>query len=368
MLNKSLIILLSFFSFSLFGQGINWKSVPGEKFILGETGLTLERSGYGDLGPGETAESDREDKYLYWGHEVVLDDFEMSEYEITVWQFRNFINETNYKYSFYLERNKHIWDLFEDDDQGIQYISFFDMLAYTQYLSLKTGENIRLCTEAEWELATKGNTQNRYPWGSDFKYVVDPNYKIKDLNRRSFNSIYLFEEDVSLYGIKGMFGGVATTLDVYSEDYFTRSAYYNPLNLEGSKAFLTLRGGADYVYDNEGLGILRKRKHEFAGRGSGQIRLVKTREETIFNKGQIDEATLQLGVASAEFNKVEVYKHPTLDSDVIEILERTEGVFTLYKTTKKEILYEQDDYWYFVAVDRTQNGKKLSETYLGWVK
>ena len=44
-------------------------------------------------------------------------------------------------------------------------ISYNDALAYATWLANKTGLKVNVATEAQWELAAKGTTQKKYPWG-----------------------------------------------------------------------------------------------------------------------------------------------------------------------------------------------------------
>ena len=47
-------------------------------------------------------------------------------------------------------------------------VSHTDATAFAAWLSLKTGENWRLPTEAEWEKAARGVYGRRFPWGDEF--------------------------------------------------------------------------------------------------------------------------------------------------------------------------------------------------------
>ena len=47
-------------------------------------------------------------------------------------------------------------------------VSRGDAEAYARWLSLRTGENWRLPTEAEWEKAARGSDGRRFPWGDAY--------------------------------------------------------------------------------------------------------------------------------------------------------------------------------------------------------
>src|SRR6476646_9722880 len=53
-------------------------------------------------------------------------------------------------------------------EQPVVAVSWFDAIKYCEWLSLSTGLNYRLPTEAEWERAARGGIENQlYPWGED---------------------------------------------------------------------------------------------------------------------------------------------------------------------------------------------------------
>lgn len=101
-------------------------------------------------------------------HRVWVDAFEMAT-----------VCVTNRMYRCFLEATAHpppgAWDdpLFNDPEQPVVAVSWFDANAYCEWLSRLTGHTYRLPTEAEWERAARGNLERSvYPWGDDFPEAV----------------------------------------------------------------------------------------------------------------------------------------------------------------------------------------------------
>lgn len=111
--------------------------------------------------------------------------FALSRDEISVGQFRTFIDDSNYTTdaekagvsSIYDERtgriiNRHGVTWREDylgeraaDDLPVVHVSWNDAKAYVKWLSARTGKFYRLPSEAEFEYALRAGSTTRYPWG-----------------------------------------------------------------------------------------------------------------------------------------------------------------------------------------------------------
>ena len=142
-------------------------SIPGGTFRMGD----LSGEGDDDERPA---------------HTVTVPAFMMGKYEVTVGQFRRFVEATEYRTD--AERNadgnegcyidtSDGWDwtwgrswqnpgYAIDHKQPVVCVSWNDAQAFIEWLTEKTGESYRLPSEAEWEYAARAGSTTKYHFGN----------------------------------------------------------------------------------------------------------------------------------------------------------------------------------------------------------
>jgi len=185
-------------------------------------------------------------------HMVKLDAFYIDIYEVTIGQFKEFVNQTRYNFN----RWNDVADFSATDVHPIVYVTWADAEAYAKWAGK------RLPTEAEWEYAARGGlTSKRYPWGDELSRN-NANYEGVEGNDqwdRETAPVGSFLPNG--YRVYDMAGNVwEWCADWYSKDYYSQSSTQNP---KGPKAgqYRVLRGGSwsDHEY---GLRVAYRYEYE----------------------------------------------------------------------------------------------------------
>jgi formylglycine-generating enzyme required for sulfatase activity len=205
-------------------------------------------------------------------HRVCVDDFYIGKYEMTVGEFRSFVNETGYRTEAEKQDGCHSWvgdgtekkikDHYwgntgfpQTDRDPVVCVSWNDAYAYIQWLNKKESRNYRFLTEAEWEYAARsGGKKYQYSWGNG-----EPSGNIADesaLKELSALSIWKGYRDGYAYtapagsfkanelGIYDMSGNVYEWVADWQEDnYYENGPVNNPGGPDRGEHKI-LRGGA----------------------------------------------------------------------------------------------------------------------------
>jgi len=191
-------------------------------------------------------------------HTVCVDGFWIGKYEVTVGQWKRFVEETGYS-----GIRMNIWhcsgmsdpdNFSQGDNHPVVCVSWYDAKAFAKWLSEKTGLNFRLPTEAEWEYACRGGGKKvKYAGTSDtdelYRYAnfCDSNCT-ESWKTTSQDDGYRYTAPVGSYkpnslGLYDMSGNVWEWCeDVYSSDAYKHHSRRNPIYTSGGS--YRIRGGS----------------------------------------------------------------------------------------------------------------------------
>lgn len=179
-------------------------------------------------------------------HPVTLDDFYISDREITFAQYDRFCQATG--------REKPADEGWGRGSRPVINVSWKDARDFCVWVSIKTGQEVRLPTEAEWEYAARdGGKKVRFGNG---RLVADPQevnfngdrrykkpFSTAGINRQKTVPVGSFKPNG--LGIYDMAGNVMEWCsDWFDKDYYRTSPLRNPRGPESSAYYRIIKGGA----------------------------------------------------------------------------------------------------------------------------
>lgn len=163
---------------------------PGIEFAENSIGMRLVRLPAGEFLMGAAdndteARPDEKPQHLV----SIKQPFDFGMYEVTVGQFRKFVEVTNFKTLAEEDGGAYAYDpasqrlslnhdsswkytgFEQTDDHPVINLCWHDAVAFCEWLSRTEGQTYRLPTEAEWEYACRAGTTTPWSTGADFDSV-----------------------------------------------------------------------------------------------------------------------------------------------------------------------------------------------------
>ena len=168
-------------------------------------------------------------------HRVWVDAFAMATTQVTNEEYKRFLNTTGREHPpFWNDPN------FSGPRQPVVAVSWFDAVAYCEWLSAETGHRYRLPTEAEWERAARGGVEGHlFPWGDE-----PPMSRSGYIERWKNGPEPVGQSEPNAYGLFEMCENVHEWCsDWFAPDYYSTSPDRNPRGPEKGER-KSSRGGS----------------------------------------------------------------------------------------------------------------------------
>ena len=248
------------------GVGLNAQGLPDilwsepiepGPFIMGNTKET-DPMAYDDEAPRFTCN-------------LITEPYRISVYPITVAQYRAFVKDAKgYEKSRYWtdagwkwkERNKisgpyEFGEPFNLDNHPQVGVSWYEAVAFCNWLSEVTGLAIQLPTEAQWERAARHVDSRRYPWDEGLA-APDPNrMNYDETGIGATSAVGIFPAGGAVCGAQDMSGNVWEWCRTKWRDNYENYEHEVDDALEGG-ALRVLRGGS---FNDNGYGVRAAFRH-----------------------------------------------------------------------------------------------------------
>ena len=176
-------------------------------------------------------------------HQVTIPKpFAVGKYPVTVGQFVKFVQETSYYKGCYSNPKSGSWRNAysnQSNNHPVVCISWYDALAYVDWLSIKTNENYRLLTEAEWEYVARAGTNTAYHFGDTFSH--------EQANYDSASTVPVGKYPANAFGLHDMNGNVWEWVEDCWHSNYTGAPVDGSAWLDESGEKRVLRGGIELL-------------------------------------------------------------------------------------------------------------------------
>ncbi|MBV5289011.1 MAG: formylglycine-generating enzyme family protein [Pelodictyon phaeoclathratiforme] len=269
---------------------------PGLSSMQSPANFVLIRGSEFTMGSPETEVGHESDETQ---HQVKVNDFYMSKYEVTVAEFRRFIAESGYRTDAEKAGDSYVWNGSEavltkgvnwrhgvsgkvrtksEENHPVVHVSWNDAVEYCRWLSEKTGKWYRLPTEAEWEYACRAGSRTAFNTGGNITTAqanYDGNYPYNKNRKGQYRARTVAVEsfEPNAWGLYNMHGNVWEWCDdVYSGTYYDECKAKGLVENPGGPAPETgsnrvLRGGS-WNYDAEYCRSASRRGYTPGGRSN----------------------------------------------------------------------------------------------------
>jgi formylglycine-generating enzyme required for sulfatase activity len=135
-------------------------------------------------------------------HRLWLPDYYLAKTPVTHAQYRAFVLATGCEapLSWTNRTPRH-----GEEDHPVMCVSWYDAMAYCQWLSEVTGRRYSLPSEAEWEKGARGANGRLYPWGNQWD-AARCNSRENGIDTTT--SVYAYPQGASPYDVLDMAGNV----------------------------------------------------------------------------------------------------------------------------------------------------------------
>ncbi|MBI5571637.1 MAG: SUMF1/EgtB/PvdO family nonheme iron enzyme [Desulfomonile tiedjei] len=235
------------------GLGMQMVRIPAGAFVMGSTETDISRT-MNELVPGQPIDLSNEHPL----HKVrITRPFLMSATEVTVGQFRKFVQQTGYVTDAERDGGGYLFNpqtlRFErksgtswknpgwpvTDDEPVTMVSYEDAQAFTQWLTATEKVPYDLPTEAQWEYAARGGLATAtFPWGDSLPDGNQVNYadrqkpfswKDHKVEGRFASVAPVGSYPANSYRLYDMAGNVSEWVrDRYAEDYYRYAPEVDP--------------------------------------------------------------------------------------------------------------------------------------------